>query len=380
MPVKRYNLRIAFSVTNCICNDQRVLKMAEVVSQLGADVTIIGRKMGSCCETDNIQFKTMRFSMLYRRGFLFYAFFNFRLFFFLLFHRFDILVANDLDTLLPNFIVSRLKRLTLVFDSHEYFTGVPELERRPFIRWLWKTIEKNILPGLKYTITVSDSIAGQYSLEYGISPLVIKNCSKSAADIIQYSREELGINPDHLLLVLQGTGINIERGAEELIESCLLNENHSLLIVGTGDIVPVLKDKVKKYNLSGRIKFFPKVPWEEMMRFTKTADAGVSLDKNISINQRFSLPNKIFDYISAGIPVIAGDLREVTKIITDFDCGIVVPEITPGEISKTVRLLHGNRELLRKLKQNARKASEIINWNRESEKVSTFYESIINKK
>jgi glycosyltransferase involved in cell wall biosynthesis len=106
----------------------------------------------------------------------------------------------------------------------------------------------------------------------------------------------------------------------------------------------------------------------------------VSLDKNISINQRFSLPNKIFDYISAGIPVIAGDLREVTKIITDFDCGIVVPEITPGEISKTVKLLHENRDLLRKFKQNARKASEIINWNRESEKVSTFYESIINKK
>jgi len=372
--------RIAFSVTNCICYDQRVLKMAEVVGRLGADVTIIGRKMGSCCETDNLQFRTRRFHMFFKKGFLFYKFFNIRLCFFLLFHRFDILVANDLDTLMPNFFISRLRNIPLVFDSHEYFTGVPELCNRPFVRWVWKTIEKSILPGLKNTLTVSDSIAVQYSSEYGISPLVIRNYSKSAGEIKKYSREELGINPDHLLLILQGTGINRERGGEELIESFLSNENHSLLIIGSGDIIPVLKEKVRKYNLSGRIKFFPKVSWDEMMRFTKTADAGVSLDKNISINQRFSLPNKIFDYISAGIPVIAGDLREVTKFITDFKCGIIIPEITPGEISRAVKLLHENKDLLQKLRQNAKEASEIINWPGESEKVSAFYESIINKK
>lgn len=371
--------RIAFSVTNCICNDQRVLKMAEVVSHLGTDVTIIGRKRGKCCESDDIPFKTRRFRMLFRKGFLFYAFYNIRLFFFLLFHGFDLLVANDLDTLLPNFIVSRVKGLTLVFDSHEYFTGVPELSKRPCVRWVWKKIEKSILPNVRYTMTVSSSIAEQYFLEYGIKPAVVRNCSKRSDSIQSLAREELGIDPDHLLVILQGTGINAERGGEELLDSLLLSENHSLLIIGSGDLLPLLQRRAIKNNLSARVKFLPGMPWHQMMRYTKSADAGVSLDRNRSSNQRFSLPNKLFDYISAGIPVIVGDLPEVTKIITGYTCGIIIPEITPGEISQAFRLLNENRDLLNVLKQNAKAASSILNWESESLIVKEFYTRVLSR-
>lgn len=314
--------------------------------------------------------------MIFRKGFLFYKFYNLRLFFFLLFHRFDILVANDLDTLLPNFIISRLRKLPLVFDSHEYFTGVPELEHRPFVKWVWKTIEKSIIPRLKYSMTVSSSIAEQYFSEYGIKPEVVRNCSERSDTIQSHTREELGIDPDHLLVILQGTGINAERGGEELLDSLLLSENHSLLIIGSGDILPLLKKRVIQNNLSARVKFLPGMPWHQMMRYTKSADVGVSLDKNTSINHRFSLPNKLFDYISAGIPVIAGDLPEVTKIITDFTCGIIIPEINPGEISQAVKLLHENADLLKMLKKNTTETAEVINWESESSLVKNFYESV----
>ena len=106
--------------------------------------------------------------MIFKRGFLFYKFFNIRLFFFLLFHKYDLLVSNDLDTLLPNFLVSKLKGLPLVYDSHEYFTGVPEIQNRPFVKWVWKSIEKLYFPGLKNVMTVSESIASQYEKEYGV--------------------------------------------------------------------------------------------------------------------------------------------------------------------------------------------------------------------
>jgi glycosyltransferase involved in cell wall biosynthesis len=292
-------------------------------------------------------------------------------------HRFDILVANDLDTLLPNFIVSKLRSGQLVFDSHEYFTGVPELEKRPFVKWIWKSTEKAILPRLENIMTVSQSIAEQYHLEYGIAPVVVRNCSLRSTGIEPYTREKLGIDPGHLLLILQGTGINPERGAEELIDSMLLYDKVSLIIVGSGDILTALNDRVIRTGLTGRVNFYPKVSWRELMRFTKTADAGVSLDKSTSMNQRFSLPNKLFDFISAGIPVIAGDLPEVTKLITDYSCGIIIPEITPFEISQAVRCLNENPDLLRILKKNARETSEVVNWESESRVVKDFYQKLI---
>jgi len=315
--------------------------------------------------------------MIFSKGFLFYKFYNIRLFFYLLSHRFDLLVANDLDTLLPNFIVSKIKGIPLVYDSHEYFTGVPELEGRPFVKWVWRSIEKRIIPRLKYYITVSEPIAEQYFIEYGIRPVVIRNCAPRSVHIEPFTRSELGIPEEHLLLIFQGAGINIQRGGEELIEAMHQLENVSLLIVGSGDVIEILKMKADKQDMAGRVNFIPKVPWEEMMRYTKSADAGLSLDKNTNLNYRFSLPNKLFDYISAGIPVIAGDLPEVTRIITENTCGIILPEITPGEIAQAIRLLQDNPDLLKVLKQNAKSASETLNWDLESLNVKEFYSQIL---
>lgn len=377
MPRTPHPLKVVFSVTNCICYDQRVLKMAEAVNNLGCDITIIGRKKGEYCKSDNVPFATKRFKMLFNRGFLFYKFFNIRLFFYLLFHRFDILVANDLDTLLPNYLVARLKHLKLVYDSHEYFTGVPELNGRPFVKWVWSLIERNIFPKLIYVITVSDSIAIKYESEYKVRPLVIRNCARSSAGIIPFSRKDIGIEPDHLLIIFQGAGINPDRGGEELIESVRRTEKVTLLIVGSGDVLGTLKGRVNDPDLAKRVKFISKVPWEELMRYTMMADAGLSIDKDTNLNYRFSLPNKLFDYISAGIPVIAGELPEVRKIVESYNCGITIPAITPEEISRAIIALRDNPELRNRLKQNSAYASGSLNWKNEQEKVISLYSKVI---
>ena len=351
--------------------------MAATVTDLGCEITIIGRKSGICCENDEVPFRTVRFRMIFHKGFLFYKFFNIRLFFYLLFHNYDILVANDLDTLLPNFLISKLKRKTIVYDSHEYFTGVPEIQTRPFVKWVWKTIEKNIFPHLKYVLTVSDSIAKQYELEYGIRPLTVRNCSRSSQGITGYSKAETGLNPEDFLLILQGGGINVDRGGEELIEAISLVENVSLIVAGSGDVLNELQRRVEELKLSDRVKFVPKLPWSGLIRFTKSADAGLSLDKDTNLNYRFSLPNKLFDYISAGIPVIAGNLVEVSAIIKKYDCGLIIPEITPSAIADAISTLRNNRELLNRLKQNAVAAAEELTWEKESEKVKIFYRALL---
>jgi glycosyltransferase involved in cell wall biosynthesis len=374
-----YNKKVAFSVTNCICFDQRVLKMAGTVSTLNCDITIIGRRRGECCKSEFVPFRTHRFNMLFKRGFLFYKFFNIRLFFYLLFNRFDLLVANDLDTLLPNFLVSRLKMIPLVYDSHEYFTGVPEIQNKPFVKWVWKTIESLIFPKLNHVLTVSDSIASQYKIEYGFRPVTVRNCSITAGNIVPFSRKELGVDPDHLLLILQGAGINKDRGGEELIGAVSMTENVSLLIVGSGDRIDQLTKLVVQLEIGNRVKFVKRVQWEELMRYTKSADLGLSLDKNSNPNYQFSLPNKLFDYITAGIPVIASDLPEIKKILLGYGCGVIIKEVTPLEISTAIIDLKNNPAHLAQLKSHAIKASKEINWEIESEKVKALYVSILSK-
>ena len=138
-----------------------------------------------------------------------------------------------------------------------------------------------------------------------------------------------------------------------------------------------MKKKTFKLNLSQRVKFIPELPWEEMIRYTKAADAGLSLDKDTNLNYRFSLPNKIFDYIVAGIPVIAGNLPEVSQIVKEYKCGIIIPEVTPHEISKAINELKNKPDLMTELKRNAVIASESVNWENESLKVLEFYNIVL---
>jgi len=324
-----------------------------------------------------VSFRTVRFRMLFKKGFLFYGSVNLRLFFFLLFNKFDLLVANDLDTLLPNFLVSKIKHLPLVYDSHEYFTGVPELTGRPFVKWVWKTIERLLFPHLKYVMTVSDTLAAQYEKEYGISPAVIRNYSKQSKSITGYSRQELEINEQHRLLIFQGSGINIDKGGEELIEAMSMTEQVSLIIVGSGDVLHVMKQMVNDLKISDRVRFVPEIPWKELIRYTKSADVGMSLEKDTNLNYRFSIPNKLCDYISAGIPVIAGNLPEVSEIVRRNDCGIIIPEVTPRQIIKAIDTLRNDHDLYNQLKNNSVKASETLNWENESKKVVDFYKKIL---
>jgi glycosyltransferase involved in cell wall biosynthesis len=355
------------------------MKIAKTVSRNDCDIILIGINSGDCCKSNSVPFKTVRFRMIFRKGFLFYSFFNIRLFLHLLFHKYDLLVSNDLDTLLPNFLVSKLKKLPLIYDSHEYFTGVPEIQNRPVVKWVWKNIERLIFPRLKYVMTVSDSIALLYEKEYGLKPVTVRNCSMKTDLIVPLSRDNLGLNPDHLLLILQGTGINVDRGGEELIDAINLTDNVSLLIIGSGIQFEFLIGKVQKLGLTDRIRFITTLPWNTLISYTKSVDAGLSLDKNSNMNYNFSLPNKLFDYLNAGIPVIVSDLAEISKIVTDFKCGIIIPEVNPEEISLAIKKLRDNKELLSELKRNSVIASGSVNWENESLKVEELYRSIINK-
>ncbi|MGZ3899160.1 MAG: glycosyltransferase [Bacteroidia bacterium] len=357
----------AVSVINDLVTDNRVNKTCNVLLDSGYDVILIGRVLPASLPLPNWGFKTIRMNLLFKNGPLFYLFFNLRLFFKLLLLKTDLLFANDLDTLLPNYLVSKLKHIPLVYDSHELFTEVPELLNSPFKKKIWLSIEKRIVPKLKNCITVNSSIAKILQDKYNVPFHVIRNIPSQIQTKIKLSRQDLKMPGDKKIIILQGAGINIDRGAEELIDAMEQVNNAVLYIIGSGDVWPVLEKKINEKKLENKVILVKKIPKEQLMAYTQNADLGVSIDKNTNPNYFNSLPNKIFDYLHAGIPILASRLPEIEKIISHYKVGVFIDSHNPKEIAETINRLFDST-LLDHLKKNTIAAARELNWESERQK------------
>jgi len=336
----------------------------------GFEVTLVGRRKKNSLALDTRNYRMHRFKMLFEKGPLFYGFFNFRLFFYLLFKKANLLFANDLDTLLPNYLISKLKGIPLIYDSHEYFTGVPELTGRPFVQKIWKQIEKSIFPKLKHVITVNSSIADLYKTEYGKVLTIVRNIPETHTETKLKTREDLGLPLNKQLIILQGSGINIQRGSEEALEAMQYIENALLLIVGDGDVIPLLKQKAQSDVFKNKVLFVPKQSPENLFQYTANADLGLTLDKDTNINYRYSLPNKLFDYIHAQIPVLASPLLEVKKIIDEFQIGCCIDNHGPKHIAEKIHYMLSDAKARENWKKNLKLATAKLNWEEEQKKLT----------
>jgi len=369
--------RVIVSVTNDLFTDNRVNKVCLFLRSQGYDVLLVGRRRKNSNALSERAYATYRMELLFDKGAFFYAEYNLRLFLFLLFRKADVLVSNDLDTLLANFMASKFKRrCELVYDSHEFFTEVPELTSRPRVRKIWLSIEKWIFPKLTKIYTVNPSIAAAYKERYGKDLFVVRNVSPQWKPKSRLSRKDLGLPEDKFLVIMQGAGINVDRGAEEAVEAMRSLENIVLLIVGDGDSVPKLKKNVNNYDLQKKVLFFDKRPYDELMQFTANADLGLTLDKPSNLNYRFSLPNKVFDYIHAGIPVVCTDLPEVSKIVAGYEVGIILEKFTPDTLAAAIHQLSGDAEKMSKLMSNCRLAAEKESWEGECEILKKIYPKV----
>ena len=299
--------------------------------------------------------------------------YNLRLFFFLLCRRFDIYHSNDLDTLLPMWLTSFIFKKKLVYDSHEYFLGVPEIQNRYFVKKVWSSIESFIFPKLKYVFTVNKSISDLYFKDYKVRPLVIRNLPNKSSLIKVKTKKDLGLPDNKKVVILQGSGINVDRGAEELLEAISIQDDFFLSVVGKGDIVDKLKKRCAKSDLVDKVLFVPTLPYSQMMQFTLNSDVGVSLDKNNNINYKFSLPNKIFDYSKAEIPFVSTNLVEIRKITEEFHTGVLISSTSPESIieglNKAIALKKSKNFI-----SNIAKMNSTLNWESESVSLIKTYE------
>ena len=368
--------RAILSVTNDLYTDPRVDKVALFLTRKGVDVTLVGRCYGDSPALANRPYKTKRLRLLFRRSWIFYAEYNIRLFFYLLFKKCDILIANDLDTLLPNYLVSKWRKKDLVYDSHEYFCGELSVVSNPVSLKVWSAIERFCFPKLKTVITVSQSIVDQYEKEYGIRPYLVRNIPPAHRLSVTATRQSLGMPEDKTVLLLQGNSINEGRGGEEIVQAMQYLPDYHLFIVGGGSVVPLLKQMVETMHIEERVTFVPRQTPENLFNYTSLADIGMAIDTDISANLRFSLPNKIFEYIKAGTPMVVSNLVERVRIVKHYDVGNVAETVSPEAIAQAVKQL-SIPERLSACRENCKTAAQELTWENEEKVLEKVYQPLI---
>ena len=367
--------RIIISVTNDLVSDQRIKKICNTLQELNFDIVLIGRKLPYSLPLKR-DYKTIRMRLLFNKGFLFYAEYNIRLFLKMLFLKKDILLANDLDTLLPNYLISKISSKKLIYDSHELFTEVPELISRPKIRSIWLYIEKFIFPKLKNIYTVNAKIAKIYFEKYRIPVKVIRNIApKLQNQIIDKTLSEK-TKGNKKMLILQGSGINIDRGAEEAVTMMQYLDNTVLYIIGSGDVFNKLKKLKNKYNLGNKVFLKNRMPYDELLEYTKIADLGLSLDKGTNLNYEYSLPNKIFDYIQCQIPILTSNREIIADLVGKNNIGYITDTHNPKKLAKIVKAIFANKNQYNLHKENLKKVCDLYTWEKESEKLKEIFTNL----
>jgi len=361
--------KLFFTVTNDLTYDQRMIRICSSLARSGYQVQLVGREKSNSQPLPNLPFEQVRLRCFWKKGKLFYLEYNLRLFFYLLRKPLDGLCSIDLDTLLAGFLIHRIRGKPLIYDAHEYFTEVPELVDRPFTQRIWESLARCIIPRIQHAYTVGPELARLFEQRYGTPFGVIRN--------LPFSRKQTPLLPKQAppVILYQGA-LNVGRGLEESILAMKEVNHAELWLAGEGDLSDHLRDQVRREKLEAKVKFLGFVLPGDLPALTDRATIGLNLLQNRGLNYYFSLANKTFDYIQAGIPALNPAFPEYIRLQKEFDCLILVEGLSPGPIASLLTSLledAARREIIRK---KCRKAAAELCWEKEEQKLIGLYDAI----
>lgn len=357
--------KILTSAFSNLYTDQRIEKVCKTLHENGYEVELIGNNWGGE-EAMTRPYNFSRINIVSKTLKTAYFEFNWKLYW-ELYGKADqntILHANDLDALLPNYLLAEKLNIPLIFDSHEIFSEMPAVQGK-MSQKLWRYLQNKIIPNLKFMITASGSYAKWFQNKYGINPTVVQNAPRK----IDFSIEIPENKPK--ILLYQGA-INPFRGIDKAILAMHHLENVMFKIAGDGPMKKEYEDLVIKENLQDKVQFLGKLLPEDLRKITLTADVGMSIEENGGESYEFSLPNKVLDCIQAKVPLILSPLPEMLNIKNQFNVGEIIKNHQPENIAAAINLIL-NKER-KNYQSELKKASEILCWENEEVKLLEVFE------
>lgn len=350
--------KIIIAVTNDLVYDQRMIRIAASLQQSGFSVHLVGRKRKQSPPLTPQPFHQKRFSCFFQKGKAFYLEYTLRLWFFLLFQKAELFYAVDLDTLLPCLWVSRWHRRPCLYDAHEYFSHTPEVERRPRIQQFWEYLARYAIPKVQARITVSVSLAQELEQQYGSSFDVVRN--------MPIKRELLSIEKEKTFTLIYQGALNEGRGLEYLIRVLPeLPADIQLWLVGEGDLSADLRELCEHLSLTARVRFWGYQSPNQLSQITPRAHVGCNLLEMRSLSYFFSLANKAFDYVQAGLPALHMDFPEYRHLNREYETSLLLPQLSVCGLKEAVLQLYENRKLYDRLATNCQLAAEEWVWEKE---------------
>lgn len=358
--------KIIFTVTNDLTYDQRMQKICRSLSNAGSEIELVGRERSFSLPLSIEPYKQTRLKCIFNKGKLFYLEYNLRLLFYLMLQKADALCAIDLDTIVPVSLIGKAKGAKLIYDAHEYFTEVPEVIRRPSVKKIWEWVERTFVPRFDLAYTVSPALAELFSEKYQKQFQVILNTPL----LVQPST----VNHQLSTILYQGA-LNEGRGLENLIEA-MRDVNAKLFLAGEGDLSDELRSLTKKLSLESKVEFLGFVNPAELKELTAKASIGINLLENKGLSYCYSLSNKFFDYIHAGVPQVCIAFPEYKKVNDEYEVALLVETCAIDEIKGAIQRLLNDEDLYQRLQKKCEVCARDLNWQNEEKKLVTLYDEL----
>jgi glycosyltransferase involved in cell wall biosynthesis len=244
-----------------------------------------------------------------------------------------------------------------------------EIVTRPGIYKFWKRIETFAVPKFNRGYTVNEPIAEEFRKMYGVNYKVIRN--------IALLRPLESAKPNEKIILYQGA-VNEGRSFETLIPA-MKKVNAKLLLCGDGNFMQQAKQLVKENKLEEKVTFRGKVTPDELRTITMQAYIGVTLFENKGLSNYFSLGNRFFDYLHAGIPQLCVDYPVYRKINEALPFAVLVNDLSPKNLATELNNLLSNEVLYKSLQENCIKGRLKYNWQEEEKQLIHFYKNLFNE-
>jgi glycosyltransferase involved in cell wall biosynthesis len=365
--------KIVFAVTTDLNYDQRMQRICHSLQRAGYAVTLVGREWAGSRPLQPQMYTQHRLRCFFSKGKLFYLEFNFRLTFFLFSRGDDAYGAIDLDTALPVFGKAFFAGKHFIYDAHEYFPETPEVIRRPAVKWCWQAVERFIVSRTRHAYTVSASLAALFGARYQVPFALIRNMPVLEVPALSQARPDLPFIPAEPFILYQGA-VNEGRGLEQLLLA-MPQVKMPLLICGEGDILERLQSQVCQAGLTQRVTFAGYVLPADLAVLTSQAFVGIMLLADTGKSYYYSLANKFFDYIQAGIPQLLPDFPEYRALNDQYEVGLFC-DLNPRHIAQALNRLLDEPALHQRLSQNCCRARRELCWQEEEKKLLAFYDHL----